>query len=302
MKILILHTLPPERCAGDRWEWEFDLQVTVTELLAALPDAVVAGVRGEPVEMMGVITREQPSVVINLCEAPLCDPRLEPHAAALLEWLRIPFTGSRSDTLALCRRKDLTKNVLQAAGVRVPLSGRYPCIVKPLDEDGSAGIYVDSVCHTASEVERAKTRLSGRALVEEFLPGREFVVSMWGQSEPEHAVVGEIAFTDGVQLVTYEGKWDMESHGYVNAPLVLNPHIPAALHHDLVDAAQAAWRAMGLRGYGTVDLRLTSDGHPCVLDVNPNAAINADSRLTRSVYAHGWTWQQFLQQQLEWAF
>jgi len=58
-----------------------------------------------------------------------------------------------------------------------------PCIVKPADEDGSAGMDADSVCVDAAAMERARARIAGRVLVEEFLPGREFVVSLWGQTE-----------------------------------------------------------------------------------------------------------------------
>jgi D-alanine-D-alanine ligase len=301
MKVLIMHTLPPDRCDDGRWEWEFDLAGTADELRDVLPEAMLAGVRGEPDEMMHVIRRERPDVVVNLCEAPLCNPRFEAHAAALFEWLRVPFTGSRSETLALCRRKDLTKRVLSTAGLRVPRDHVWPCIVKPLDEDGSAGIYPESICHSAADAQRAIARLPGPVVVEEFLPGREFVVSMWGPAEPEHVVVGEIAYRDGVRILTYEGKWDMESHGYVNAPLVFGDGIEPPLQAQLVETGQAAWRATGLRGYGTVDVRLDAAGWPVVLDVNPNAAINEEGRIHRAVMFHGWTWEAFMRRQLEWA-
>jgi D-alanine-D-alanine ligase len=301
VSVLILHTLPPERAADGRWEWEFDLHATAEEVAAGLSAAVIVGVHGEPGEMMTVITREAPDVVFNLCEAPLCNPRLEPHAAMLLEWLRVPFTGSRSDALALCRRKDLTNAVLTAAGVRVPRSQVFPCIVKPLDEDGSAGIYPDSVCRTEEEVAAVRARAIGPVIVEEFIDGREFVVSMWGGCAPEVSVIGEVAFTNGVTFVTYEGKWDMESYVYVNAPLVMELELDASLEARLIETAQRAWRATGLRGYGTVDMRLDASGVPCVIDVNPNAALNSEGRVRSAVEKAGWTWPEFLQRQLEWA-
>jgi D-alanine-D-alanine ligase len=301
MKVLILHTLPPERCNDGRWEWEFDLHATANEIHAVLPQSTIVGVRGEPGEMMDVLAREQPAAVFNLCEAPLCNPRLEPHAAAIFEWLGIPFTGAGSETLAMCRRKDIAKQVLRAAGVTVPSSGGFPCIVKPLDEDGSAGIHADSVCHSEEAVSRALARLGGPALVEAFVPGREFVVSLWGRDAAEHAVVGEIAFDNGVQIISYVGKWDMESHDYVNAPLVFHQPLDEAIERPVVETAKAAWRALGLRGYGTVDIRLDEAGNPCVLDVNPNAALNEEGRVQRAVCAYGWTWERFVRQQVEWA-
>lgn len=301
MKTLVMHTLPPDQAGADRWEWEFDLHDTAAQIAATIPAAVTAAVRGDPAEMLALIAREQPSVIFNLCEAPLCDPRLEPHAAALFEWLRLPFTGARSETLALCRRKDLTKRVLAAAGVRVPRAHVFPCIVKPLDEDGSAGIYADSVCESERELARAVARVSGPVLIEEFVPGREFVVSMWGHTEPECAVVAEIVYGDGVRLLTYEGKWDMESHGYVNAPLVFDTQVDSALRVRLVERATRTWEVTGLRGYGTVDLRLDAEHEPCVIDVNPNAALNSEGRLYRAAEHAGWTWDRFVRRQIEWA-
>lgn len=302
MKVLIMHTLPPEQCDDDgRWEWEFDLSATAQEIHDGLPDASVVGVHGDVSEMISVLRNEAPDVVFNLCEAPLTDPRLEPHAAALFEWLRLPFTGSGSATLASCRRKDVTKQLLSAAGIPVPRASGYPCIVKPVDEDGSAGIHAASVCASGADVEEARRRLRGGALVEEYLPGREFVVTLWGPSEPQSAVVGEIVFSGGVRVISYQGKWDMESHDYINAPLVFDHDMDAALRCQVVDMAAAAWRVMGVRGYGTVDLRLDEDGCPRVIDVNPNPALNAEGRVARALAHAGARWADFVEQQARWA-
>ena len=177
-----------------------------------MPGAAVVGVRGELREVLDAIAGHRPDVVFNLCEAPLGRPDLEPHVAALLEWSGIAFTGSRSETLALCRRKDRTSAVLAAAGVPVPRVGRFPCIIKPADEDGSAGITHDSICADAAAVQRARERLAGPVVVEEFLPGREFAVSLWGSRFGEHCSIGETLFLRGLRLNTYVGKWDSESH------------------------------------------------------------------------------------------
>jgi len=302
VRVLVLHTLPPEKTDADRWEWEFDLEDSVDCVVTAVPDARVVGVRGEPREILDAIARENPDVVFNLCEAPLARPHLESHAAALFEWLRIPFTGSGSATLALCRRKDLTKAVLNAAGIPVPRSGIFPCIVKPVDEDGSAGIYSDSVCENEADMERAIDRLSAPALIEEFLPGREFVLWLWGPSGPEHAAIAETLFQGGVRTHTYQGKWDNTSYEHLNAPVVHDGVLDTVLHERLVDMAKQAWRATGLRGYASIDIRLDEAGSPYVLDVNPNPALNTGVRLYRAVEESGWTWEQFVKRQLEWAF
>jgi D-alanine-D-alanine ligase len=301
VKVLILHTLPPEETGADRWQCEFDLQTSVDGILAVLPGAVAAGVRGEPVEILNVISRVSPVVVFNLCEAPLGKPSLEPQAAGLFEWLGVPFTGSGSEALALCRRKDLTKKVLSGAGVPVPGSNGFPCIVKPAGEDGSACIYTDSVCNNAVEMERAIARLRGPALVEEFLPGREFAVSLWGKTEPEYVSIAETIFQGGVRLLTYEGKWDSECYDYLNTPLVYHGSIDEALHARIVAVAKGAWLATGLRGYARIDVRCDSQENPRVLDVNPNPALNPGVGVYRAAEETGWTWARFVNQQLQWA-
>ena len=300
MNVLILHTVPPAITPDDRCSYEFELEESANGIRAVLPDAIAMGVRGEPSEIIAAVNQVRPDVIFNLCEAPLGEPRLESHAAALFEWLGVPFTGSGSEALALCRRKDLVRAVLGAAGVPIPRADVFPCIVKPADEDGSAGIYTDSVCRNAVELARAIERVKGPALREEFLPGREFAVSLWGRTEPEYAAVGEIIYEGGVQLLTYEGKWDINSYDYLNTPLVYG-EVDPELHDSLVDVAKRAWRATGLRGYASLDLRLNSEGTPCVLDVNPNPALNPGVRIYRAAEESGWTWKQFVEQQIVWA-
>lgn len=300
MRVLILHTLPPASTSSDRWEYEFDLHSAADGIVEVLPDAIVLGVKGEAGEILEAVHRTKPDVIFNLCEAPLGQPRLEPHAAALFEWMGIPFTGSGSEALALCRRKDRAKQVLSAAGVAVPGTRRFPCIVKPADEDGSAGIHADSICNDETELARALARMRGPALVEEFLPGREFSVSLWGRAHPEYASIGETIFQGGVRILTYQGKWDTECYEYKNTPLIYG-EVASELHSELVAIAAAAWRATGLRGYASIDIRLNGDGEPCVLDVNPNPACNPGVRIHRAAEELGWTWEQFVQRQLEWA-
>ena len=101
MSVLILYSLPRDAVAADRVPAEFDLRVAADSIAAAVPDGVVAGVRGEPHEILDVLSRHQPHVVFNMCEAPLGRVDREAHCAALLEWLDVPFTGSGSESLTL---------------------------------------------------------------------------------------------------------------------------------------------------------------------------------------------------------
>ena len=303
IKVLVIHTLPPEILPAGRAAYEFDLSDAAEGIARALPHAEVAGVRGEVSEIESLLSARQPDVVFNLCEAPLGRPDLESHAAALFEWLGIGFTGCGSETLALCRRKDRTNATLTAHGVPVPRDGAvFPCIVKPAGEDGSAGIHADSVCENEAELRRARERIKGHAVLQEFLPGREFAVSLWGQVEPDFISIAETRFTGGLRLNTYSSKWDETSDDYDNSALVYHEEIAPTLEEAITESARGAWRAVGACGYLRLDLRLNAEGVPCVLDVNPNPSMcPGTADLPRSVTEAGWAWERFLGLQVEWA-
>lgn len=299
MKTLVLHTLAPAETDAERRRDEFDLDEGAEHVASVIADGVVAGVRGDVVEILGLLDAHRPDVVFNLCEAPLARPELESHAAALFEWLGLPFTGSGSEVLALCRHKPRMNAVLAAQGIAVPREGVFPAIVKPADQDGSAGIHIDSICADAEAVQRARSRWPGAVLVQEFLPGREFVVSLWGRRGPEHVSIGETVFRGGLMLNTYASKWDTDSVEYANSPLDYRTEIESALREQLVAAARGAWHAAGARGYLRVDLRCNAMGVPCVMDVNPNPAIGAGIGICRAIEEAGWDWADFVRLQLE---
>jgi len=300
-KVLVLHTLPPLATEAGRTPDEFDLGAAAQGIADAIPGAVVAGVRGRVEEVTALLEGHRPDVVFNACEAPLGRPDLEAHVAALLEWLGIRFNGSGSETLALCRRKDRTKAVLAANGVPVPCAGGFPCIVKPADGDGSAGIGIDSICNGADALARAVAQLAGPALVEEFLPGREFAVALWGADKPEHVSIGETLFQNGLRLNTYAAKWEPDSEEFANSPISYTIDLAPALRAAIVMAAHGAWRAVDARGYLRIDIRLDAEENPFVLDVNPNPELGPGVGICRAVQEAGWTWPQFLRQQVLWA-
>lgn len=301
VNVLVLSTRPPEDLRDGRVAGEFDLSEAAAELVRVLPGAVAVAVRGGAAEILAVLDSHEPDVVFNLCEAPLGRPDLEAHVAALFEWYGVRFTGCGSETLALCRRKDRTKAVLAAAGVPVPRDGVFPCIVKPADEDGSTGIDSDSVCDDDAAVKRARAKLAGPAVVEEFVPGKEFVISLWGNTEPDHVSIGEVTYLNGLRLFTYAAKWHEGSPDYKNSLLHYNTELDPKLSESLTAVARAAWRAVAARGYLRLDVRLDAAGGPRVLDVNPNPEVGPDMGMHRAVVESGWTWDDFARRQVEWA-
>jgi D-alanine-D-alanine ligase len=128
----------------------------------------------------------------------------EAMVAALLELAGVPRTGASSETLSLCRRKDRVNAILAAAGLPVPawaLAGtgsdgqwtRFPAIVKPVDEDGSVGIWESSVVENTLELRLAVGRVGVAAMVQDFIGGRELNVAIVGDTV---LPVSEIRFSD----------------------------------------------------------------------------------------------------------
>jgi D-alanine-D-alanine ligase len=301
MKVLVAHTLPPATGAARRISGEFDLLEAAEAVGAALSGSVIHGIVGRTEEFGQLARVHRPDVVFNLCEAPLGRPELEAHAAAQWESLGVRFTGARSRTLALCRVKDQVNAVLASLGIPVPGSGTFPCVVKPAEEDGSAWIGRDSVCRDEVQLRLAIGRLPARALVEAFIPGREFAVSVWGREQAEHFSIGETVFGNGLELVTYEAKWLPDSSDFRDSPVSYATEIDAGLRGALVETAGRVWSAVGARGYMRVDARLDESGVPHVLDVNPNPALGRVGGIRDAARAAGWTWERFIEAQVDWA-
>jgi D-alanine-D-alanine ligase len=241
-------------------------------------------------------------LLFNLAEG--LDGRAEGEAevARLLEATGIPVTGAAPDTLSLCRRKDGVNAVLEAAGVAVPawalaMQGSmpawsaYPAIVKPAGEDGSVGIGDDSVVEDAFELGFALARLSGEALVQRFVPGRELNVGFVGEVA---LPVAEIVFTAPHRVVSYAAKWESGSAADLATSPVCPAVIPPALEAEVLALARAAWSAVGGAGYGRVDLRTDEEGRPRVLEVNPNPDLTPGAGLARMAGVAGWSYTELV--------
>lgn len=271
----------------------------------------------DPRLLLARLEAARPDVVFNLMEGLDGDPHLEPAAAWLLELTGLPYTGSPPRAMQLALEKPVTRAVLAAAGVPVP-AGRVlargdeplddlhlPVIVKPSAEDASHGITLDSVVHTvaAARARAAYVRDAYRqpALVEEFVAGREFNVSVLGAGDACEALpLAEIDFTadwpaGSPQLVTYVSKWGPEeAPEYRGSRTIPARALPPGLAERIRATAIAAYRAIGLRDYGRVDLRVHPERGPFVIDVNPNPDISPCAGLNIAADLAGLTYAQLV--------
>jgi D-alanine-D-alanine ligase len=243
---------------------------------------------------------EPGTAVFNLMEAPAGRPEALLGAAAVLELLGLPFTGSPSGVLWVTTDKLATRAILAAEGLPVAPGGRLdpdhpalldripgPWILKPACEDASLGLEGEPLCATRNAaIARAHAlaaRFPGQAvLAETFLPGRELNVSLLAGARGVEALpVAEIVyegFPDGMSRVLgYDAKWHVESFAYLHTVR----HFPekpadAPLLARAGELARAAWKIFGLKGYARVDLRLDDASEPHILEINANPCLSAD--------------------------
>jgi D-alanine-D-alanine ligase len=270
--------------------------------LAALgiPAARVAAVGREQVERLRG-EADDGLVVLNLVEAPPGAPEVHSLAAAALELLGLPYTGSSAAALFLTTDKLATRALLAAEGVPVAPGGRLdleaprildevppPWILKPAREDASIGLEGNPLADTRKAALARGRELARRfpeqpVLVETFLPGREFNVSMLAKDTGVEVLpIAEMTYVDfpeGVpEVLGYEAKWDEGSFACEHTVRYF-PADPAdePLLTRIRALALESWRICGLSGYARIDLRLDERGEPHVLEVNGNPCLAGDA-------------------------
>jgi D-alanine-D-alanine ligase len=234
------------------------------------------------------------------------------NIAAVYELFDIPYTGSPAVTLGIALNKSFSKDIFKSRGIPTPdfkvievgeragsASLNFPLIVKPAKEDASIGIDAASIVYDNIQLEArvafVHREFEQAAIVEEYIEGRELNVGVIGnESSMETLPISEIRFdtlpADLPKIVTYEAKW-VESSPYYAATV---PQCPADIAKDVAEAAKQiaidASRAIGLRGYGRIDMRLrTRDNKLFVLEANPNPDISEDAGFMRAARVSGRT-------------
>ena len=280
----------------------------------------LTGVHGTDVyDVLARLGKNRPDLLFNLCESMDGDPRNEPTFAGLLDLFRIPYTGADLLALASCLYKQRTKDILIAHGVPTPpyrflrtekdledpaLDGLdYPWFVKLGHEDASLGITEANVVRDAAALRTRARELMAEhrqaILAERYIEGREINVTLIGSGDdvevlPLHEIDFAAMPADRPRIVSYAAKWDEQHVDYAGTkPVPLRDASPAVIA-EIERVARGAWRAMELRDYGRVDLRVDGAGVPWVIDVNPNPDISPDAGCTRAAAAAGMTYPQMV--------
>jgi D-alanine-D-alanine ligase len=291
---------PPSRASHDRYA-EWDDAATIAAVEAALSRAGVVIRLEATADFPQKLRDARPDIVFNIAEG-LYGPNREAHVPAICEFYDIPYTASDPLTLCLALDKRRAKEVFLANGVATPawdvvgagaakvsrafaLAAGGAVIVKPLFEGSSKGIPERALCTSDDAVLRRVHEIvveyDQPALVEEFLPGREFTVAILGNGGAARALpLVEILFdalpAGAAPLYGYEAKWVWDT---VEKPLRIFD-CPADVEPELGSAiettALAAYHALGCRDWARVDVRLDERGTPNVIEINPLPGILPD--------------------------
>ncbi|HEY2518078.1 MAG TPA: D-alanine--D-alanine ligase [Polyangiaceae bacterium] len=269
-------------------------------------DVQLVPVDGDLTELRERLAEIDPDCAFNLCESLAGDTRLESAVPLVLELLGIPFTGSPPEALRHALYKDRVKRRLEAAGIPTPRACvmtraadpcplDFPLIVKPVREDGSVGISSRSVVYNEAElracVGEIVATLRQPCLVEQFVVGRELNVALFGYPAARVLPLSEIDFSGlpsgSPPIVSYEAKWNEGSPEDIGTRPVLHPQLAPAIAARVRRVAVEAFRAVGMRDYGRVDVRLAPNGVPYVIDVNPNCDLSRHAGMARAAAAVG---------------
>jgi D-alanine-D-alanine ligase len=225
-------------------------------------------------------------IVFNICEG-LHGIGREAQVPALLDAYNIPYTFSDPLVLALTLHKGMTKHVIRDSGVPTPdfevvetiqdlinVNLPYPLFVKPNSEGSGKGIGLNSKVHNPDELRLTCISqweaVAQPLLIETFLPGREFTTGILGSGENSFSVGSmEVIFNSSAKekIYSYDIKTNYEQ--YVSYAL---PEKEIA--DKCSELALKAWKVLGCRDAGRIDIRVDRNGIPNFIEINPLAGLH----------------------------
>jgi len=269
---------------------EWDSEATILAVKAALAECHSVTMIEATEEAPQRLLQVQPDIVFNVAEG-LRGPSREAQIPAILDMLGIPYTGSDPVTLGICLDKARAKEILSFYKIPNPAfhviasteelrrrNVEFPSVVKPLHEGSSKGILNASIVRSQKElvvqVERVLNDYAEPALVEKFLPGREFTVAMLGNGQSLRAFpIVEIRLDKlpaGVNpLYSYEAKWVWDQSDHPVEMYDCPANIDSDLERRIKETCISVFNVLRCRDWCRIDLRLDENGTPNIVELNP---------------------------------
>jgi D-alanine-D-alanine ligase len=276
----------------------------------------VLGIHGDIRKLMAGLARRKPDLVFNLMETFGESELGAVGLVGLLDLLGVRYTGVGPGEMYLQEDKSLTKKLLAFDNIPYPDFGvfskdadletgghlRMPLFVKPLRMDASIGIDDKSLVRNATDLMKRVVliheKVNDSALVEEYIEGREFYIGVLGNLEPVAFPPIEMDFSGMPQgkphVLDSKAKWDEKSAEYRGTRAVL-ADVGNELKARLQKVALDAYRALRVRDYGRVDLRLTEAGEIYVIEVNASCYLEQSGEFASSAAAAGVEYPELIQ-------
>ena len=252
-------------------------------------------------------------LIFNLCEGYRGQSCHEMNIAGMWELLGLPYTGNSPLTLGLAQNKVLTKRLLESKKIATPMYQvfssepkncylQFPVIAKPALEDASLGITRDGVIGNLRELQERVAQLLSQynqpILVEEFIDGREFNISLIGKNPAEVLPLSEINFSmleaGQYHIASYEAKWLPDHPMFQKTPPVCPADVEDALKIRLQDVAIQVYHLLKGRDYGRVDVRVDAYEKIFILEFNPNPDISRNAGFANAARAAGMSYENLI--------
>ena len=255
-------------------------------------------------------------LIFNLTESYAGDDTKEMHVTALLDMLEIPYTGAGPHANILAQDKSIAKKMFAFHGIQSPYFAtayrgtidhahdiKFPLIVKPTSEDGSIGIdaaaVVNSVKELMERVSYIQTEFDSPALIEEYIEGREIYAAILGSYESAHALpLVELDLSKlpkGVpRIASQDVKFEKDTEAYKLTKSAIAEDLDEEIAERLTETAIKAYRAVKLRDYGRIDMRVTSKGEVYVIEANPNPWLSSGQEFAMAARKSGLSYTQMI--------
>jgi D-alanine-D-alanine ligase len=276
----------------------------------------VLHVHGDVTQMISGLKRRKPDLVFNLMEMFGDDLRGDIGVVGLLELLKLRYTGGSAGEFYLAGDKALAKKLLAYHELKFPKFAlfsmsdafetggrlRMPLFVKPARMDASIGIDKAGLVHDANalmkQVLSIHKQCKDDALAEEYIDGRELYVAVIGNEEPVAFPPIEMSFAGlppgAPHVMDARAKFDETSVEFKGTEAAL-ASLPRELEARLQEVAIEAYRALRVRDYGRVDLRLTPAGDIYVLEVNASCYLEEEGEFATAARAGGYEYPALVQ-------
>jgi len=321
--LVLIHEdlVPPQDASlykGDNLEFApWITEYNVVESLKRLGHEInVLGVYSDLAQIRHTIEDFNPHITFNLLEEFDGEVLFDQNVVSFLELLRMKYTGCNPRGLMISRDKAIAKKILSYHSIATPkfqVFGKskpkrlikkleFPLIVKCLYQEASLGLSGASVVNNTlklyERIDYLNEKYETEVIVEEFVEGREFYVGVIGNKRLTVLPIWELVFEKSEkpnkEFYSEKAKWDKkyrERKGVSSKKAELTP----SLEKEIIKTVKKTYQALELSGYARIDIRVSADGTPYVLEANPNPNIAEYDEFAMSAKESGLSYDELME-------